>query len=100
MVPALAWLTSFVHSLQGALGSSIAHNVTSTVNPLIFKVHLHFGEELGGDKMLHVWNLFQKYAHANGTIPSGKLEKEGKKLTVQVVVRRVHGLPKDSHPMG
>lgn len=100
MIPALAWVPSYSNSLGGALGVAVSHDIMPTVNPLKFKVRFHFGEELSGEKMLHVWNLFQKYAAANDAIPQGKLEKEGTKMTVEVVVRRRMGLPKDSHPLG
>lgn len=100
MIPALAWVASYSKSLGAALGVTVASDIMPSVNPLLFKIRFHFGEEITGDKMLHVWNLFQKYAAANDAIPQGKLEKDGTKMTVSVVVRRRMGLPKDKHPLG
>ena len=100
MIPPLAWVPGFTHSLSGAIGTSVSHKIETTQNPLIFKITLQFGESISGKRFMLMWNLFQQYAHKNESIPQGKLEKEGNKLTALVGVKRRLGLARDEHPLG
>lgn len=71
-----------------------------TVNPLVYKVRISFGDLLSGKQMLLVWNLFQQYAAKNEAIPQGRLEQEGSQMTSPVIIRRRLGIPRDEHPAG
>lgn len=66
--------------------------------PLVHKVTLTFGEDLQGKTMLQVWNLFQMYAAHNDCVPQGRLERDGRVLTLLVATKRRLGEPRDDHP--
>lgn len=69
-----------------------------TVNPLVYTIKFTFGEPISGKRMMLVWNLFQQYAAKNDTVPQGKVESDGPKMTTQVVIKRRLGLPRNEHP--
>lgn len=97
--PPLAWLSSFAHSLGGALDCSVTMSSEPTINPLIHKVKADFGEPISGRRMMLVWNLFQKYAARNDCITEGGVEGWGKQMTMKVGTKRRLGHPKDQHPL-
>lgn len=99
MAPALTWIGSFVRSAVGALGSSIKFEVTSTVNPLVFRVRLIFGERISGKNLLLVWNLFQMYATRNDSVAAGKSSSNDRELLTEVIIKRRLGPVRNSHPL-
>lgn len=97
--PPLSWLPSYANSIGAALGCSVSYSIEETINPLIKKVVLEFGEVQTGKTKLHVWNLFQKYAHSNECLPHGKTDVGNpKRLAVSVIIKRRFGPPIDSPP--
>lgn len=96
--PPLAWLPGFALSMGGALGTSVLFDARPTVNPLVYVIKFTFGEPISGKRMMLVWNLFQQYAAKNETIPQGKVESDGPKMTAHVVIKRRLGLPRNEHP--
>ena len=97
--PPLVWVGSFIHSIVGALGSSVKYEVNTTVNPLVFRVRILFMEKVSGRNTMLVWNLFQMYASANDSIPVGKVSSDGGELVAEIIIKRRFGPKKDSHPM-
>jgi hypothetical protein len=109
MPPGLAWLAAFSDSTGLALGQTIAYEVVPTVNALTYKIQLSWREPVRINLAVQVWNLFQKWAAANGTSPQGQLEtrfevnplvhsKRVENFTVTVRLRERLGHPKDSRP--
>ena len=97
--PTLAWLQGFCHSLGGALDCSVTYGVEGTVNPLVYKVKVQFSEALNGQRLMLVWNLFQKYAAKNDVAPQGKTEGWGRELIFSVATKRRLGPARDEHPL-
>ena len=77
----------------------IPHTIERTVNPLVYKVSLTFEPALVPKTMMLVWNLFQKYASANESIMQGRPSMDGRRLTVDVGIRRRLGEAKNKHPI-
>lgn len=96
----LAWMTLYCDSISVALGTTVTCEVRQQTNPLIFKATFQFGDNLTGKESMLVWNLFQKFAHANESLPQGRVEREGQVLTVQVGIKRLMGPPREKHPAG
>jgi hypothetical protein len=65
----------------------------------MYKVKLNFTESLNSKQMMLVWNLFQIYAAVNDSVPHGRLESEGYHMTINVIIKRRLGLPRNSHPL-
>ena len=98
--PSLDWLDGFVESTSFALDSSISCRVNHTANPLVYNVELTFGEELSGERMLMVWNIFQKWAARNGAQPISRVARDAKCAVVSLAVKSRSGIPKNDHPAG
>lgn len=96
--PPLAWLPSYAKSMQTALGCSVDVQVRPARVPLLYRVVFTFGEPLSGWAMMQTWNLFQMYAATNDCVPQGRVEREGRSLTVEVATKRRLGEPRDDHP--
>ena len=96
--PPLAWVPGYAASMAAALGCSVSAYVRPTQTPLLYLVVVTFGEEIHGQTFLRLWNLFQMYAGHNGAHPTGKMEKSGRQMTVQVAVERRLGEPRDENP--
>jgi hypothetical protein len=84
--------------MSAALGTTVDAQVQRTVNPLLFRIRFRFGEHQDGRRLMMVWNLFQRFAHRNNSTPQGRVETEGKGLTVEVAVKERLGKPRDRHP--
>lgn len=107
--PGLAWLRLFSASTGMALDQAIVHEVKSTVNPLIYTVTTKWAEPITVGQAVQVWNLFQKWAAANESTPSGRVvfdevrhpltnEALIRGLTVDVHLRERLGHPKELWP--
>jgi hypothetical protein len=96
--PPLMWVPGFCASIGRALDGGVSSTLERTVNPLVYRITFDFGEELSGKRMLLVWNIFQQYAAANRSHPQGRVEREGRKLTVTVAVERRLGPPMEEDP--
>jgi hypothetical protein len=108
--PGLAWLASFCSSTGTALDQTIAHEVKSTVNALVYEVHLKWNDPIGGLSAMKVWNLFQKWAAVNGGTPDGRITFLKRRemalsdrpdcygLSINVHLQERLGHPRDDHP--
>jgi len=97
--PPLAWVDGFIHSIQGALGQQVRHEVKSTVNPLVYRIRVDFPEKISGKNLMLVWNLFQMYAAKNDGVPQGKAADTERCLVADVIIKRRLGLPRKKHPL-
>lgn len=97
--PPLAWVESFIHSVEGAIGSKVKYSTESTVNPLVHRIRISFPEKVAGRNMLLIWNLFQIYAVKNDSVPQGKAAEGEYKLVADIIIKRRLGLPRDKHPV-
>lgn len=81
----------------------------STVNPLVYKVRLDWSDPIKPTTAMQVWNLFQKWAGANESTPSGRVEwrnlphpQSGEEFSfgfqVEVHLKERLGHPKNAHP--
>jgi hypothetical protein len=107
--PGLAWIEGFCKSTGEAMGQPIVAEVRKTVNPLTYAVRLKWREPTLPGQSLLIWNLFQKWAAINESIPSGRIQYEeatspytnfvghmGMRLEVSLKERLGH--PKEKHP--
>ncbi len=99
MPPSLAWIPSFCHSLSGALDASVSAKINPTVNPLLYKIQIQFGQPLSGSSKVLIWNLFQIFAAKNDVVPQGKLDTSPTLIEVQVILKQRLGFPKNRHPL-
>jgi hypothetical protein len=108
--PGLAWLDSFCKSTELAMSQAIVAEVKGTVNPLTYIVKLRWHEPIAPETSNIVWNIFQKWAATNESIPSGRVEhdvainpfsKEPLHLGMQMMVslKERLGHPKDKNPL-
>lgn len=74
--PGLAWLKLFCDSTGLALDQPISTDVHPSVNPLVYTVSVRWPEPIPMKQAVQVWNIFQKWAGKNGTMPSGRVEME------------------------
>jgi hypothetical protein len=93
-----------------ALDQGMTPQVHKSVNPLVYKVAVIWHEPVPNQHALQVWNLFQKWAAANMSVPSGRVEFDHaphpirnevfvKGFSVEVHLRERLGHPKDSSPL-
>lgn len=73
-------------------------DVRPTVNPLVYIVKASWPERVAGHITLQIWNLFQKWLVTNDCVPNGNVATEPTSITVQVVVKRRLGNPKNDSP--
>lgn len=97
--PPLAWVDGFIQSVQGAIGSGVKYDTSTTVNPLVFKIRIRFQEKVSGKNMMLIWNLFQGYAAKNDSVPQGKVAEGEFKLVAEIIIKRRLGPPRDRHPL-
>jgi hypothetical protein len=95
----LDWVPLFAKSVGFALDAGVGHEIERTANPLVYKVHVRFGDRVQGTQRLLVWNLMQKWASANGTVPVGKVDKGDFSMTVTVALKNRLPWSKTNHPM-
>lgn len=99
-VKPLQWLDAFCDSIGGAMGTGVTHREKDTLDPLLKTVTFEFGEELTGKSFVLIWNLLQSWAAKNNCRPQGKVEKEGRRMTVKMAIKGRFGLHKVVHPLG
>jgi hypothetical protein len=99
-VKPLEWLGSFCSSVSGALGTSITYTTKDSISPLVKWVTFQFSERLSGASFLLIWNLLQSWAVVNNCAPTGKVERDGLKMTVKMALKSRFGLDKVHHPLG
>jgi len=97
--PPLEWVRSFSQSIERATDTEIQFQIRDTVNPLIKRVVFEFSNTISGPVFLNIWNLFQKYAHANDAVPRGKLELSMRTMVAEVIIKAKKGPPKDVSPI-
>lgn len=97
--PPLAWFDGFIKSIGGAIGASPQWNLTTTVNPLVFRVRIYFPERVSGRNLVLIWNLFQMYAAKNNCVPQGKSSNSDRVLSAEIVTKQRLGLPQNEHPL-
>lgn len=97
--PPLAWIASFIHSVQGAVGRKVTYEISQTVNPLVYRIRIDFPEKVSGKSMMLVWNLFQMYAAKNDCVPQGKAADGDYRLVTEVIMKQRLGRPKNKHPL-
>lgn len=98
-IPPLMWVPDVSDSMSRALGTACSYEVRSTVNPLMYRIVFSFGERQSGKQMLLLWNVVQQYAAKNDAAPQGKVESEdGRRLAVDIVVKRRLGPPRNEQP--
>lgn len=70
--------------------------VHSSVNALVYKVHVKWDEPIRMDQAVAVWNLFQKWAAKNKSRPDGRVifDETEHPLSKQMFVK---GLSTDVH---
>lgn len=96
--PPLAWLDGLIHSLVGATGMSVSYTTKATVNPLVIRVQLNFGEKVSGINMMLAWNLFQIYAAKNDCVLQGKSSNTEGILLAEAIMKRRLGPVRNTHP--
>lgn len=97
--PSLAWVASFINSVQGAVDRKVRYEISGTVNPLVYKIRIDFPEKISGKNLMLVWNLFQMYAATNDCVPQGKAADGDHRLVTEVITKRRRVFPKNKHPM-
>ena len=104
--PALKWLDSYCGSTGFALDAPMSYRAEPTVNPLVFNVHVTFGEDVTGKRRMLVWNLLESWAAKNeASIVSQENDSPSRRprereLVAAVAIKRLTGIPKDMHPLG
>ena len=73
-------------------------DVKPTVNPLVYIVSASWQENVAGSIALQVWNLLQMWLTTNDCVPNGNVETKPTSITVQVIVKRRMGNPKNESP--
>lgn len=107
--PGLVWLEAFRESTSEALDQRLRFQVYPTVNALVYRVRIDWMEPIKPETAMRVWNLFQKWAGANESTPSGRVEwrnlphpMSGENLSfgfqVDIHLRERLGHPKNTHP--
>lgn len=96
--PSLAWLDGLIYSLTGATGMSVSYTTKVTVNPLVLRVQLNFGEKVSGTNMMLAWNLFQMYAAKNDCVLQGKTTTAEGILLADAIMKRRLGPVRNTHP--
>lgn len=96
--PPLEWVQAFCVSTGAALGQPMVFDVKATVNPLVYTVTASWQESVAGSIALQVWNLFQMWLTTNDCVQNGSVQTSPTSITVQVVVKRRMGNPKNESP--
>ena len=96
--PPLSWLTSFTESLERATGSKILLGLAQTVNPLLYKVTLHWSEVPSPKVAQGTWNIFETFAAKNDCVLEGKTERSPFKMVFHVIVKRRRGPDREDVP--
>ena len=98
--PPLSWVPSFSDSLSRALGCSVQQQLHATVNPLVYKLEIHFSEPQPPKRLGLIWNLLQMYAAANDAVAEYRWQapQEPGRLVVRLAMKERLGLPKDVRP--
>jgi len=73
-------------------------DVKPTVNPLVYTVSIKWVEDLPGSLVLKVWNLMQRWLTKNDCVPNGQATISPTSLTINVIVKRRLGNPKNESP--
>ncbi len=98
MPPALRWIDGYVLSVSQATNTVVQAQISSTVNPLVFRVKIKFSEPLSGKNMMLVWNLFQMYATRNESVPKGRKPDGALELQAEIIVKRRLGPAMNDNP--
>ena len=87
-----------VESMSRATGAKVQFRLDPTVNPLTYKLTLHFSEVQSGKQLLLLWNLLQQYAARNDAVLSQKAQLEPARIITTVLLRQRLGLPRSDVP--
>lgn len=69
-----------------------------TVNPLMYRAHLHWPSTVSPKQQLTLWNFLQQWCSRNDVVPYGQVDLGPRHLKAQLIVKRRFGSPKDEVP--
>lgn len=96
--PPLAWLRAFSDSTSRALDQRIIFELLPSVNPLVYKLRLRWPEPVNGKLKNGIWNLFQIWAWKNDCVPQGHVDTSNYGMTIELIIKRRLGAPKEELP--
>jgi len=94
----LAWVQSYAQSVQRALGCDIRLEVKPTVNQLVYKTTIYFGEPQSKEQRLRVWNMLQTWAAKNDAMTGAKVTSTDLLMRTSIGMKQRLGPTKDTNP--
>ena len=77
----------------------LTYELRASTTPLLFTLHVHWPEPLSPKLYMGVWNLFQIWAHKNGSVPQGSPIHAPYSMSIALATKRRLGVPRNDHPM-
>lgn len=98
MHPKLTWIQSLGSSLGLALGTSLTHSIEDTVDPLMKRVVLDLGEELGKGDYKPIQQMVHAFAKSNDCVVH-RIRREPKKMILEVLTKTRLGPVMNKNPL-